>query len=203
MISPSSPLLLGSGSPRRRELLSTLRIPLTVFPADADETPIPGEGAEAYLVRVVRAKLASVAAAAVERKAGAVLVADTLVLLDDVILGKPADAPHAASMLRSLSGRPHEVWSRFAISRPESPAAPAHEQTVRTRVFFRALDEREVLGYAASGEGLDKAGAYAIQGLGGFAVERIEGSYPNVVGLPTCEVILALKALALLPGFPA
>lgn len=202
MIAPSTPLLLGSASPRRREILTTLRIPITVAPADADETPREGEDADAYLERVVRDKLASVAPFAKERNAGAVLVADTLVLLDGAILGKPAGVDDAAAMLRRLSGRAHEVWSRFAIARPQAPSVPVHEQTVRTAVVFRRLDEAEVLGYAASGEGLDKAGAYAVQGLGSFAVESIEGSYPNVVGLPACEVVVALKRLDLLPGFP-
>ncbi len=203
MIAATTPLLLGSGSPRRRELLATVRIPFIVASADIDETPRDGEDPGSYLARVVRDKLASVGPVARSRNAGAVLVADTIVLLDDVILGKPADVAEAASMIRRLSGRMHEVWSRFAIARPADPTVPAHEQTVRTRVFFRRLDEREVMGYASSGEGLDKAGAYAVQGLGAFAVERIEGSYPNVVGLPVCEVVLALERLGLLREFPA
>ena len=202
MIASSTPLLLGSASPRRREILTTLRIPIAIAPANADETPRDGEDADAYLVRVVRDKLASVARFAKGHAAGALLVADTLVLLDRVILGKPADVADAASMLRRLSGRAHEVWTRFAIARPEQPDVPAHEQTVRTRVVFRSLDEGEVAAYAASGEGLDKAGAYAVQGLGSFAVESVEGSYPNVVGLPACEVVVALKRLGLLPRFP-
>lgn len=203
MIAAATPLLLGSASPRRRELLATIRIPFVVTSADIDETPRGGEDAGSYLTRVVRDKLACVGLVARSRNAGAVLVADTIVLIDDVMLGKPADVAEAAWMIRRLSGRAHEVWTRFAIARPGEPTVPAHEQTVRTRVFFRRLDEREVMGYASSGEGLDKAGAYAVQGLGSFAVERIEGSYPNVVGLPVCEVVVALEGLGLLQGFPA
>ena len=105
-------------------------------------------------------------------------------------------------MIARLSGREHEVWTRFAVARPEAPSEPAHEETVQTRVAFRTLSDEEVARYAATGEGMDKAGAYAIQGLGAFAVLGIRGSYTNVVGLPACEVVLALVRLGLLPDFP-
>jgi septum formation protein len=120
-------------------------------------------------------------------------------------------------MLSALSGREHQVWTRFAIAGggpiaggvdrdPGSPVAlgvaPLHAETVVTRVRFRALSDDEVASYAATGEGLDKAGAYAIQGIGAFAVARIEGSYSNVVGLPACEVVSALRATGLLARFP-
>lgn len=111
-------------------------------------------------------------------------------------------------MIRSLSGREHEVWTRFAIAGPADPANPdrapraEHTETVSTRVRFRSLDDDEIAAYAATGEGLDKAGAYAIQGIGAFAVARIDGSWSNVVGLPVCEVIAALRRTGLLARFP-
>lgn len=202
MIDIHHPLLLGSGSPRRLEILQTLRIPVVAVAAQADESRHPAEDAEDYLPRVVREKLASVAAHVHRRKFGGVLVADTIVLLDGDILGKPQDEAHAREMLALLSGRPHEVWTRFALASANDPGTPVHEETVRTRVEFRTLSEAEIRGYAATHEGLDKAGAYAVQGIGSFAVRRIEGSYGNVVGLPACEVVAALTATGLLAAFP-
>ncbi|MBS2017052.1 MAG: septum formation protein Maf [Deltaproteobacteria bacterium] len=201
-------LVLGSGSPRRHEILTSLRVPFVVHVAEADETTRPGEAAGPYLERVVRAKLdavtsrafgASGAAPAEVKGATAVLVADTSVILEGAILGKPADIDDAAAMIARLEGRSHEVWTRFAIGTPGAPSRPLHEETVRTKVTFRALSPARVRAYAESGEGLDKAGAYAVQGLGAGLVARIEGSYSNVVGLPACEVAVALESLGLVP----
>ena len=152
---------------------------------------------------MVREKLTSIAVHARKHKVGGVLVADTIVLLDGDILGKPQDEEHAREMLALLSGRPHDVWTRFALAAMSDPSKPIHEETVRTRVEFRTLSAAEIRGYAATHEGLDKAGAYAVQGIGSFAVRRIEGSYGNVVGLPACEVVAALTATGLLASFPA
>src|SRR5262249_52914030 len=151
------------------------------------------EGPLDYLARITDKKLKAVAAKEPARDAGAILVADTTVILEGQILGKPADQEEARSMLRALSGRGHQVSTRFAIASPDEPARAIHAETVSSAVFFRPLSEAEIEAYAATGEGLDKAGAYAIQGIGGFAVARVEGSYPNIVGLPVCEVILALR----------
>jgi len=200
MIDETHPLLLGSASPRRREILATLGLPITVVSVDVDERVLPGEAPAAYLERIVSDKLGAASLRA--RGVGAVLVADTSVILGDRALGKPSDEAEARDMLRSLSGREHEVWTRFALASGADPARAVHAETVRTRVFFRALDDAEIDGYAATGEGLDKAGAYAIQGIGSFAVERIEGSYSNVVGLPACEVVVALRRAGLLGRFP-
>ncbi|MGK4002968.1 Maf family protein [Sorangium sp. So ce1036] len=212
MIDESHPLLLGSGSPRRREILTTLGLPLRVAAAEVDESGRPGESAAAYLERITLAKLAAARRLQQAVGAGAVLVADTAVILDETPLGKPRDEADARAMLRALSGREHQVWTRFAIAgggRIELAAAAVpgrdealHAETVMTRVRFRALGDDEVASYAATGEGLDKAGAYAIQGVGAFAVARIDGSYSNVVGLPACEVIAALRATGLLARFP-
>ena len=194
--------LLGSASPRRREILATLGLPVVVFPAVVDESTLPGEEARSYLARVAALKLAAVGALPAAAAAGAILVADTTVIVDGRILGKPADEAEARSMLRALSGRAHQVCTRFAIAGPDAPTRPLHEETVSTQVIFRALADDEIAGYAATGEGLDKAGGYAVQGLGSFAVARLEGSYANVVGLPACEVISALRKLGLLALFP-
>ncbi len=200
MIDESRPLLLGSGSPRRREILTTLGLPLRAVSLDVDERLREGETAVGYLERIALDKLA--AAASHAAGCGAVLVADTSVILDGAVLGKPTGVDDARSMIASLSGRDHEVWTRFAIASADDPKTALHAETVRTRVTFRVLDEDEIASYAATGEGLDKAGAYAIQGIGAFAALRIEGSYSNVVGLPACEVIMALRRVGLLERFP-
>lgn len=202
MIDSSHPILLGSASPRRREILATLGLPPRVATASVDETMLPGETPAAYVERIAAAKLGAIAGLPEVSEAGAVLVADTAVILGEVILGKPRDELDARAMLAALSGRAHEVWTRFALASSEDPARAVHAETVRTTVVFRALEDDEIAAYAATGEGLDKAGAYAIQGIGGFAVARIEGSYTNVVGLPACEVVLALRRTGLLGRFP-
>lgn len=199
---PDRPLLLGSGSPRRRDILMTLGLPIRVLPAVVDESTRPGESPLDYLARIAALKLATVAAREEARQAGAILVADTIVILEDRILGKPVDEAEARAMLRALEGRAHEVSTRFALAGPEEPARALHAQTVTSTVIFRSLTEAEIDGYAATGEGLDKAGAYAIQGIGSFAVARIKGSYANVVGLPACEVVEALLSTGLLSAFP-
>jgi len=155
-----------------------------------------------YLCRVVQDKLSDVVPRLDDRPFGCVLVADTIVVVDGEILGKPSDEVQACSMLRRLSGRGHEVLTRFAIALPARPSHPVCQTTVQTLVRFRHLSDSEVMRYVATGEGLDKAGAYAVQGMGAFAVERIEGSYSNVVGLPACEVVEALQRTGLLHSYP-
>ena len=188
-------IILGSASPRRREILTALRVPFIVSPAAVDEARRPGEPATVYLDRVVLDKLASVTAAASDERV--VLVADTIVVEGETVLGKPSSVADAEAMLSKLSGRAHHVFTRFALGRRAEPGPfqLLHAETVKTRVVFRALDAAEIAGYARTGEGLDKAGAYAIQGFGAFAVAQIEGSYSNVVGLPACEVVSALKRI--------
>jgi septum formation protein len=196
-LSESSPLVLGSGSPRRREILAAAGVPFVVLVGDADEDVLPGEAAEPYLKRIVLAKLASVRARATGTAAsGAILVADTSVVIDRAILGKPSDDEEGFAMIARLRGRTHEVHTRFAIAEAATGAV-LHEETVTTRVTFRPIDDAEARAYAASGQGRDKAGGYAVQGAATF-VKRIEGSYSSVVGLPACEVVLALRALGLL-----
>jgi nucleoside triphosphate pyrophosphatase len=199
-ISPRTPLVLGSASPRRREILDRLGVAFVVSPARVDESVRPPESADAYLARVARAKLDAVRTAlpgGLRASAAALLVADTSVILDGAILGKPADAEEARAMIEALAGRVHEVKTLFLLAPAEGDGAPLHAQTVTTRVFFRALVDGEASAYAASGEGMDKAGGYAAQGRAAAFIERIEGSYTNVVGLPACELVVALRALGL------
>ncbi|AKV02462.1 Septum formation protein Maf [Labilithrix luteola] len=200
-LSAERPLLLASGSPRRREILENLRVPFIVRPASADESTRDGEDAAAYLARVVLAKLdaAWAAGGSALENAGAVLVADTSVIDEGAILGKPGSIDEAEAMIARLAGKTHEVWTRFAIGRASAAGGTLHEQTVVTRVTFRPLTAARIRAYAESGEGMDKAGAYAVQGLGAGLVARVDGSYSNVVGLPACEVLVALEELGLVP----
>lgn len=180
--------------------MTTLGLPLRAVSLDVDETRLPDESADDYLVRITLDKLAHAGPHAAG--CGGVLVADTSVILDGRVLGKPSDRDEARAMISELSGRDHEVWTRFAVASGAAPGVALHAETVRTRVTFRALDAEEIEAYVDTNEGLDKAGSYAIQGIGGFAVARIEGSYSNVVGLPACEVIAALRKVGLLGRFP-
>lgn len=202
----SSVLVLGSASPRRRDILSGLGVPIEVLPADVDETRAHREAPDAYLERIVRAKLSAVCdlvRAAAKPEYAAVLVADTTVVIDGDVLGKPSDVRDAERLLRQICGRTHVVKTRYAVATSESWPSAACERTVETSVSLRRASDDEIRRYAATGEGLDKAGAYAAQGIGAFLVERIEGSYTNVVGLPACEVVHDLQALGLLRDFPA
>lgn len=178
-------LVLASGSPRRRDFLSQLGLTFTVSAADIDETPRPGEEAGPYVLRLAREKAAVVAA----RSPGAwVLAADTTVALGSELLGKPQDPAEARAMLGRLSGRTHDVHTGVAL-------AGRHEEAlvVRTRVTFRELSAAEIAWYVGTGEPVDRAGAYAIQGKGGFLVASVDGSPTNVVGLPLGETLALLE----------
>lgn len=204
-ISPATPLVLGSASPRRREILTYLGVPIRVLPADVPEDVRSGESPAAYLDRIVRDKLRAVLARLRDEAAGdvpGVLVADTIVLLGDRILGKPRDVAEAVELLTALCGREHRVYTRYALGRASESGAPLVERSVESRVWLREAGSDEIQRYAATGEGLDKAGAYAVQGVGAFLVRRIEGSYSNVVGLPACEVVEDLLKSGLLARFP-
>jgi septum formation protein len=201
----TKPLGLGSASPRRKALLETLGIPLVVIAVEADERRRPGEEPDAYLERVTLDKLVRACVDARAAATSAVIAADTIVLVDDEILGKPTSVEDATAMLTRLSGRTHEVRTRFLLGRRDGgpgDVTTLHGETVTTRVHFRALGSDEIARYVATGEGRDKAGSYAVQGIGSFAVQWIEGSYANVVGLPVCEVVVALKCSGLLAAFP-
>ncbi|RJX33139.1 MAG: septum formation inhibitor Maf [Desulfarculus sp.] len=178
---PGISLILASASPRRQELLARVGLRFAVTAAQVDENLLPSEGAKAAAQR-----LAGLKARAVERRPGqAVLAADTLVVLGPDILGKPADAFQAAEMLRLLSGREHQVVTGFCLRDDQGQASGLGLSIVR----FRELRPAEIAAYVASGEPLDKAGAYAVQGLGAALVSEVGGSYTNVVGLPLAAVL--------------
>lgn len=184
-------LILASRSPRRRELLRGAGFDFNVRPSSVEETAAPGETPEEFARRAAREKALEVAASAPPESL--VLGADTVVVADGEILGKPANAPDAARMLRLLSGVTHRVITGVCIVRaPDRVEALAHETTF---VTFRSLDNDELQDYLASGEPFDKAGAYGIQGLASKFVTRVEGCYFNVVGLPVALVYELLKPL--------
>jgi septum formation protein len=180
-------LVLASSSPRRRELLANAGISFDVQPPHIDETQHPGEAPRAYAARLAREKAQAVAAV---RPEDAVLAADTIVLIDDQVLGKPADATDASRMLRLLSGKAHEVST--AVCLVANGTTCEHVET--TRVRFDELSEQEIEAYINTGEPMDKAGAYAIQGGASRWIPSIEGDYFNVVGLPVAAVWRLLKA---------
>lgn len=169
-------LVLASQSPRRSELLRSAGISFRVQVADVDETPLPGEPAVEYVRRLARAKALAV-------QGELVLGADTVVVVDGQILGKPVDREDAARMLRLLSGRSHQVITGICLA--GETVVVDHETT---QVNFSSLSGKEISAYVGTGEPMDKAGAYAIQGFASCFVERIEGSYSNVVGLPVAMV---------------
>ncbi len=176
-----NPLYLASGSPRRRELLAQIGVPFSVVSAPIDETPLPDESAPAYVERLARAKAAA-GLACLEGPA-VVLGADTAVVLDGRILGKPENREDALAMLAGLSGREHQVLTAVALSDGQR----VHSLCVTSKVRFRAISAEEAQRYWASGEPADKAGGYAIQGLGAVFVTGLSGSYSAVVGLPLSE----------------
>ncbi|WP_456267584.1 Maf family nucleotide pyrophosphatase [Kushneria sp. AK178] len=189
----SSPdLILASASPRRLELLATLEVVCRACPVDLDETPHPDEPAQDYVMRLAREKaLAGQQASATPLP---VLGGDTALSVDDRIMGKPASDEQARAWLRHLSGRSHQVISAVAVTGPAGLLAAC----VISDVHFRALEEREISAYVASGEGRDKAGGYALQGRAAMFVSRIEGSWSGIVGLPLCETaqLLARQGVA-------
>lgn len=202
VIGKDRPLVLGSASPRRRQILGDLGIALIQKPGACDESPRSGETPLGYLERVAADKLGSVLPLLGEAPFAGVLVADTIVVVDDEILGKPADEADARALLRRIVGRTHTVFTRYLISRSDAPDEPVSARTVRTEVTMRAASDEVIAGYAATGEGRDKAGAYAAQGIGAFLIERVAGSYTNVVGLPACEVVQDLCRVGLLERYP-
>jgi septum formation protein len=172
-------IILASASPRRAEILRTIGWPFEVLPVDLDESTRADEGAVDYVRRLAKGKAD---AAAARRSASIIVAADTTVTVDGQILGKPADELDAMRMLRLLNNRWHQVMTGIAVINPElSRSVVAHEET---EVKFAAMSEDEIAWYARTLEPMDKAGAYAIQGLGSRFIEEIRGDYFNVVGLP-------------------
>ncbi len=201
-------LILASASPRRREILTALRVAFDVIVSDADETILAGESPFDYVVRVATLKALDVG-----RRLGPggraqqtrvaldafVLGADTTVVIDDRALAKPEDDRDGCAMLKALSGRTHEVATGVALVQGGQVIAT---RLARSEVELRALTDLEIARYVASGEGRDKAGGYAIQGLGGGLVRSIRGGYHNVVGLPAAETIELLREHGAIADWP-
>ncbi len=188
--------ILGSSSPRRRELLALLRQPFTVITPRVLEQRLPGEAPGVYVQRNSREKAADIIAQ-LHGKVGAYLVisADTIVVLDGDVLEKPIDAADAVRMLGKLSGREHQVLTSVTVGTLVDQKISERTCLVSTDVRLKKLSQNEILNYVTTGEPLDKAGAYGAQGYGGCFVQRLSGSYTNVVGLPMAELIEMLTEL--------
>lgn len=187
-------LVLASASPRRRELLGGLEIPFDVVVPAIDETVRTGEQPASYVLRMAFEKAGKVMATQVSGEDAVVIAADTSVVLGDRILGKPCDDAEAAGMLRALSGRRHVVMTGLCVWRRSAGGDRIRGEAVSTRVVFREITATEIHHYVASGEPMDKAGAYAIQGGAAGMVDHVDGSYSNIVGLPMETLIRLLKA---------
>jgi septum formation protein len=186
-------LILGSSSPRRKELLGGLGIRFMVSPSTIDETLMPQETPEGHVTRLALAKAREVAALFPGQW---VLGADTIVVIEGRILGKPRDTEEARNMLATLSGRTHTVFTGYALVNQLHPEKE-RVRHVCSRVHIRGLSADEIAAYVDTGEPMDKAGSYAIQGIGAAIVADVTGSYTNVVGLPLCEVAQDLQELGI------
>ncbi|NWH05380.1 Maf family protein [Desulfobacter latus] len=184
-------IVLASGSPRRKALMTQAGIAFKIHVADIDESIVdPGTPPENYVCLLSKIKARAVAP---NYPDAWTIGADTIVAIDNTILGKPVGHLQAVTMLSRLSNREHSVFTAFTITRPD-----AHDvvtRVINTRVRFKKLSNDEINWYADTGEPYDKAGGYGIQGIGAFLVKEISGSYTNVVGLPVCELIDALASL--------
>ena len=181
-------IILASASPRRRELMGLYGVPFTVRAADIDETMDPGMSPFDEVARVSRRK----ALAVCREPEDVVIAADTIVVCQNKVLGKPRDEEDAARMLRLLSGSTHQVMTGCTVLRGEI----AETFTQVTELHFRPLSDKEILAYIATGEPMDKAGAYGIQGGAALFCEGMTGDYYNVMGLPLCRLLKALRAVA-------
>jgi septum formation protein len=187
-VTPLDTIALASASPRRRELLASLGLRVLVIPSAYDETPLPNRTPAALALEHARGKAAGAAPVS-----HLIVAADTVVDVDGEALGKPANAAEAEAMLRRLSGRWHAVHTAFALREDRSKAS--FSAVVSTRVRFADLDDGTIRDYAASGDGLDKAGGYGIQGFAATLVERIDGDYFTVVGFPLAAFAAALPTI--------
>ena len=187
MFIASRPLILASSSPRRQEFLTQLGLPFTVQPADIDETPRVDEQPEGFALRMARTKAEHIAG---NQPQACVIAADTVVALGQTIFGKPRDREEALAILTALQGRTHEVITGFAVLCAESAIAAV--AAVSSQVTFASFAGTILQAYVDTGEPMDKAGAYGIQGRGAFLVQSLHGSYSNVVGLPVTELVAVL-----------
>jgi septum formation protein len=196
VISDQNPLILASASPRRKRLLSQIGLPFRSIPGKVNEQEV--QGVPIQTSRLLAEKKACQAFGKVQP--AWVLGADTIVVINEEILGKPKDEAEARHMLRHLSEKEHRVITGLCILDPSG--RPVHSDAIATLVRFKRLNEREIEGYLHTGEPYGKAGGYGIQGIGAFMVETISGSYTNVVGLPLCALVKALVEVGALKGFP-
>ncbi len=190
----SPPVVLASSSPRRRELLALIGIPHSVYPANVNETYLEGELPREHAERLARAKAAKVASLEPD---SVVIGADTIVVVDDTVLGKPRDQTDAARMLAMLSGRTHIVITAVAVARGDEIVSDLEVVSVT----FRDLNSIEIASYISTGEPMDKAGAYGIQGFGATIVRRVEGDYFAVMGLPLLRLVSLLGRVGVVYDF--
>lgn len=188
-------LVLASSSPRRKELLALLGIPFVVHPTDVEEVNHVGEDAATMVVRLAQAKAHAACASGAQ---GLIVAADTAVCLDGEVLGKPRDATEAIAILCRLRGRSHLVFSSVALL--HAPSRQMRTELVQSTVWMRDYSNAEIAAYVASGDPLDKAGAYAIQYADFAPVARIEGCYANVMGLPLCHLYRVLREFGVAPN---
>jgi septum formation protein len=193
----NSRIILASTSPRRKELLQSVGIQFEIVAPSSDESLLGSENPKVYVLRLASEKALSVSL----NLEGDFLVigADTIVVVDNEILGKPSNEEEARAMLSKFSGREHNVLTAFCIAQPKNNVL--HSEVVDTKVRVKTLEPQEIQGYIKTGEPMDKAGAYGIQGIGAFMIRGISGSYTNVVGLPIVEVLEALNKLGALRLF--
>ena len=192
---PSRSIVLVSASPRRADLLRRAGLEFTIRPSEVDETPFPGEAPGVLAERLALAKVLALPALSFPALA---IGADTVVAVADAVLGKPKDRAEARQMLRRLSGRVHEVTTAMALR--TLPEETIQCERAVSRVTFAPLSDREIDWYAETGEGMDKAGAYALQGIGALFIESIAGSYTNVIGLPLDRLYPHLRLHGVLPA---
>jgi septum formation protein len=189
-ISSTATFILASASPRRRELLRSVGLKFKTIPAHVDEDYIKGESPKQHVRRLAQEKALLISQ---KYPRAWVLGADTIVVIDGLILGKPKNKTQAKEMLKKLSGREHKVFTGFAVTQIASKVS--HSDVVQSTVKFKKISAAELDWYIACDEPYDKAGGYAVQGKGAYFIKSIRGSYTNVIGLPLCEVLETLKKL--------
>jgi septum formation protein len=189
-------IILASASPRRRELLRQIGLIFAVVPSEIEEDVKDGEEPREHVLRLARIKAQEIAR---DQDSAVIIAADTIVVLGGEILGKPKDEEEAFEMLSRLSGRVHRVFTGFCVL---SSDGSEYSEAVESKVRFKHLTPEEIRGYIKTGEPMDKAGAYAVQGRGSYMIKKIQGSYTNVVGLPLCELVEVLVRFGAIELYP-
>jgi len=190
-------IILASASPRRRELLKHLGLTFEVIPSKIEEDVKDGEEPCEHVLRLARLKAQEIAR---DQDSAVIIGADTIVVLGGEILGKPKDEEEAFAMLSQMSGRVHRVFTGFCVL--DASDGSEYSEAVESKVRFKHLTPEEIRGYIKTGEPMDKAGAYAVQGRGSYMIKEIQGSYTNVVGLPLCELVEVLSRVKVIDLFP-